>query len=119
MTSYEFGDVVLVAVSFTNGSGSKQRPAVIVSSPLFNAEHHDRIILPISSQARSTYETEWMLQNWKRAGLMGPSVLKPALTTLELSLIRRKLGHLGPSDLNALRELLKKILVLSEEPTKS
>jgi hypothetical protein len=37
-------------------------------------------------------------------------VLKPLLATVERSLVRRKLGHLEPEDLRALRGLLPSIL---------
>jgi mRNA interferase MazF len=112
MTSYEFGDVVLLEFPFTDGSGSKRRPAVVVSSALLHSENSDRIVLPISSQARPGFETEHGVQNWKRAGLLGPSVIKPAPTTVERSLINKKLGHLGNEDIEALRAQLRKILEL-------
>jgi mRNA-degrading endonuclease toxin of MazEF toxin-antitoxin module len=95
-----------------HGPAGRQRPALIVSSALFHIEHQDRIILPISSQVRPGRETEVAIGNWKRAELLGPSVVKPAPATLENGLISRKLGHLADPDLAAVRELLRKILVL-------
>jgi mRNA interferase MazF len=114
MTGYEFGDVVLMDMPFSDGSGSKTRPALIVSSALYHSEHSDRIVLPISSQARPSVETEVAIQNWKRAGLLWPSVVKPAPTTIERSLIGKKLGHLAPADIDAVRELLRKALSLED-----
>jgi mRNA interferase MazF len=37
-TGYSFGDVVLVPFPFTDQSGSKKRPAVIVSSADYQAQ---------------------------------------------------------------------------------
>lgn len=37
MTSYKFGDVVLVPFPFTDQSASKKRPAVVVSSSAYHA----------------------------------------------------------------------------------
>jgi len=50
--SYSFGDVVLVPFPFTNQSGAKKRPAVIVSSNAYNTKRRDLIILAITSQVR-------------------------------------------------------------------
>jgi mRNA interferase MazF len=112
MTSYEFGDVVLLSLPFTDASGSKRRPAVVVSSALLHSERADRIVLPISSQPRPTLETEAAIQNWKRAGLVGPSVIKPTPATAARNLIERKLGHLAEADIAAVRALLRKVLDL-------
>ena len=35
MTSFEFGDVVLVPLPFTDLEGSKKRPTVVVQPPVF------------------------------------------------------------------------------------
>jgi len=40
-TGYSFGDIVLVTFPFTDQSGIKKRPAVIVSSAAYNAPRRD------------------------------------------------------------------------------
>lgn len=50
--AHSFGEVVLVPFPFTDQSGTKKRPAVIVSSGGYNANRHDLIIMAITSQAR-------------------------------------------------------------------
>jgi mRNA interferase MazF len=46
MTSFRQGDVVLVPFPFTNQSGTKQRPAVIVSQESYNFANRDIILAP-------------------------------------------------------------------------
>ncbi len=53
MTAYNVGDVILVPFPFTDLQQSKQRPAVIVSSPGYHAERPDLILMAITSQVRS------------------------------------------------------------------
>jgi mRNA interferase MazF len=36
MTSFEFGQIVLVRFPFTGQHGSKQRPSVVISSSTYN-----------------------------------------------------------------------------------
>ncbi len=50
MTSYNFGDVVLVPFPFTDQTTNKKRPAVVISSDVYNAEYLDRILMGITSQ---------------------------------------------------------------------
>ena len=49
MTSYNFGDVVLVPFPFTDRTTNKKRPAVVISSEVYNAEYLDRILMGITS----------------------------------------------------------------------
>ena len=89
MTSYEFGDVVLVPFPFTDQSASKRRPAVVVSSTAYHADHSNLILMGISSQISALHRVgEVMISDWKAAGLIGPSVVKAVMTTVE-----RKAGY--------------------------
>jgi len=49
-------------------------------------------------------------RDWKEAGLLKTSTIKPILTTIEKSLIIRTLGELSHQDHIALRDALKIIL---------
>lgn len=53
-TSFEFGDIVLVAFPFTDQLGSKKRPAVVVSSATYNQQRPDVILMAGTSQVRQT-----------------------------------------------------------------
>ena len=110
-TSYEFGDVVLVAFPFTNQQGSKQRPAVVISSQAYNQNKPDVILMAITSQvkAKSTF-AETLIENWQSAGLLKLSIVKPVVFTVDSSLIRKVLGRLSDQDNNQLRLELNSIL---------
>jgi mRNA interferase MazF len=110
MTGSEFGDVLLVPFPFTDQSTTKRRPAVVVSSAAYHRERPDLVILAITSQARPGGFGEAAIAQWKEAGLLRPSVLKPVLATIERGLVLRKLGRLADPDRAALRQLLAEIL---------
>jgi mRNA interferase MazF len=108
---YAFGETVLVPLPFTDQSGAKKRPAVVISGKGYNAARRDVLIMAITSQVRSPLGFgEALVNDWQAAGLLKPSVLKPVLTTIEQSLVVRSMGNLSPADQNALRQILAHII---------
>lgn len=111
MTSYRFGDVVLVPFPFTDQSTSKKRPAVVVSSVAYHTNHINLILMGISSQVGASLRVgEVIVTDWKKAGLIGSSVVKAVMTTIERTLVIRKLGALSDTDRKAVGQALRLIL---------
>jgi len=107
----EFGDIVLVPFPFTSQTASKKRPAVVISSHEYNASRPDVVISAVSSQLRAPAAVgEVRIAEWKTAGLLKPSTIKPVFATVEQSLIIRKMGHLGAADTQFLRKALAAVL---------
>jgi mRNA interferase MazF len=83
-TDYEFGDVVLVAFPFTDQTTSKKRPAVIVSSPAYNRQRPDIILMAVTSQVRLPPPFgDIAITGWQSAGLIESSIIKPIFATVE------------------------------------
>ena len=109
--AYSFGDVVLVPFPFTDQSGTKKRPAVIVSKNRYNTLRRDLIIMAITSQVRTPLGFgESLVADWQTAGLIKPSVLKPVFTTIEQGLVARAMGRLAAADLRTLRAVLAQVI---------
>jgi mRNA interferase MazF len=105
--AYSFGDVVLVPFPFSDQSGAKKRPAVVVSASRYNASRPDLVIMAITSQIRPSLGfAEALVTEWQAAGLIKPSALKPVFTTIEQNLVVCTLGSLSVVDLRVLRENL-------------
>ena len=67
--------------------------------------------MAITCQQPSTlFVGEVQIQDWRGAGLLKPSVLKPILTTIDPALVLKKLRQLAPTDQAALRHALSTIL---------
>ena len=107
MTSYRFGDVVLVPFPFTDLEDIKKRPAVVISPQEYQEKRPDIILLAITSRipTQSDYG-ESIILNWKEAGLLKPSSLKPVLFTLEQTRILTQLGTLNAKDQDKLQNTL-------------
>lgn len=67
--------------------------------------------MAVTSQLRATpaFGEVW-IGDWKAAGLLKPSAIKPVLATLERALIIRQLGVLGAADQAALKKAIEAIL---------
>jgi len=110
MAGYEFGDIVLVPFPFTDQSATKKRPAVVVSSQAYHRERPDLLIMAVTSQLRPAAGIgEVSVRDWQGAGLLKPSAIKPVITTVERSLVIRRLGRLNDQDREALRRTLQAI----------
>lgn len=109
--AHSFGDVVLVPFPFTDQSGTKKRPAVIVSSGAYNTSRRDLVIMAITSQVRTPLGFgEALIADWQAAGLIKSSMLKPVLTTIEQGLVVRTMGALSVPDLRSLREAIAQVI---------
>ena len=108
---FSFGDVVLVPFPFTDQSGTKKRPAVVVSSIGYSANRRDIVIMAITSQVRQPLAFgEAMVAAWQAAGLIKASVLKPVFTTIEQRLVVRTMGALSAADVKTLREVVADVI---------
>ena len=102
-----FGDIILVPFPFTDQSSLKQRPAVVISTQSYNSQKPDVILMAITSQLRPVPSLgDVWISDWKTAGLLKPSAIKPVIATLEQSMVIRQLGTLSDADKNMLRSSL-------------
>lgn len=110
-SGFGFGDVLLVPFPFTDQSGTKKRPAVVVSSSSYNASRRDIVIMAITSQVRQPLAFgEAMIADWQTAGLIKASILKPVITTIEQALVIRTMGVLSAADAKTLREVVGDVI---------
>ncbi len=111
MTTYKFGDIILVPFPFTDQSTSKKRPAIVISSDNYNRYKPDIILIAVTSQVNATLQFgEVLINDWAGAGLLKSSLVKPIITTLEGNLVIRTLGKLQSPDLQALENILQQII---------
>jgi len=108
---FAFGDVVLVPFPFTDQSGAKKRPATVVSVAGYNTSRRDIVIMAITSRVRTPLGYgEAMVDDWRAAGLIKASVLKPVFSTIEQGLVLRVMGQLSAADLRTLHGLLRQVI---------
>ena len=109
MPSYSKNEVVLVRYPFSNLSGSKVRPAVVVNEPHVS---QDVIIVPLTSKVSSLLAGEFVLADWSKAGLNVPSAVKRGLFAVHQSLVAKSIGKLSDADAKSLENSLREWLGL-------
>ena len=111
-TTFEPGTVVLVRFPFTDLSGAKQRPAVVLSSKAHQRAGRDLVAAAVSGQrVEHPRPFDHVVEDWQGAGLLMPSLVRCGkLVTLERSAVRRPLGRLASGELEAVRKLVGEVL---------
>ena len=105
MTSFQPGDLVLVAFPYAGSAQAKRRPAVIV----LDTGDADVVVARVTTQQHQT-PNDVAIADWQGAGLLAPSVVRAhKLATIEKALIHRRLGRLPPADRRRLAAVLRQI----------
>jgi mRNA interferase MazF len=104
MTSYDSGEVVLIRYPFTDLTILKKRPAVILSPRIFHERYGDVVVMPLTSQREPLPTLE--LSQWRAAGLLRPTWVKPIIGTFSTNLIQKRLGTLSDDDVPCVRAAL-------------
>ncbi len=110
--NYKQGDIVLVKVIFSEGSGVKKRPALIISDKYYHNNRQEVIIAAITSNVERILPGDTKIKEWQQAGLKFPSLVTGIIQTLKIDIIEIKLGELSSPDFLKFQNNLKKLLGL-------
>lgn len=110
MTKYKCKDVVLVDVVFSDGSGVKKRPALVISSDEYHKSRREVLIAAITSNVHRVLCGDTKIKQWKEAGLIVPSLVTGIIQTIKGKLINRKLGVLEKEDFQKVQKNLNGVL---------
>jgi len=112
MTKYKCKDVVLVDVVFSDGSGIKKRPALVISSDEYHKSRQEVLIAAITSNVHRVLCGDTKIKQWKETGLIVPSLVTGIIQTITGKLINRKLGVLGKEDFKKVQKNLNRAIEL-------
>jgi mRNA interferase MazF len=110
MTKYKRGDIVLVDFGFSEGTGFKKRPALIISSDNYHKGRQEVIVVAITGNIKSALFGDTKIDKWKEAGLIYPSLVTGIIRTIKDSMITHKLGTLLQQDFQKVQKNLGKAM---------
>jgi mRNA interferase MazF len=109
MTSYEFGEIVLVDFPQSGSAQRKKRPALVV----LDIGDVDIVLAPITTRQRSG-QGDYRLRDWQLSGLLRESWVRLAkIACLEKNDITRRLGRLTNYDRDVVAKLWQTLYVFS------
>ena len=107
MISFKHGDVVLVKFIFSERTGFKRRPALVISSNVYHQNRQEVVIAAITSNVERMLTGDTKIKEWKKANLLFPSLVTSIIQTVKHEMIERILGQLSSEDLKTVQENLK------------
>ena len=110
MANFSRNDIILVRFPFSDLSGAKVRPAVVVNAP---HSSQDIFIVPLTSKTVPLLAGEFLLADWKAVGLNVPTAVKRGLYTVHQTLAIKTVGRLSPRNADQLQRSLREWLGLS------
>ncbi len=112
MIEFNRGDVVLINFIFSDESGVKLRPAVVISSNGYHRGRKEAILAAITSQVDRLLIGDHLIGDWKAAGLLFPSVATGIIRTEKHEMVSRMLGMMSVIDMQAIDNKLQVMLNL-------
>jgi mRNA interferase MazF len=109
MPSYSKNEIVLVRYPFSDLSSAKVRPAVVVNAPHMS---QDVLIVPLTSKTAGLLTGEFVLTDWKGAGLNVETAAKRGIFTIQEKLVLKRVGRLVTRDAEKLAASLREWLDL-------
>ncbi|MFB2892590.1 type II toxin-antitoxin system PemK/MazF family toxin [Aerosakkonemataceae cyanobacterium BLCC-F50] len=105
MENYQPGEVILLSYPFTDVTGVKLRPVLV----LLDTGDNDILVARITTKITHTLYDVQILE-FQVAGLLKQSVVRlHKVNTVEKSLINRRLGMLESSDWEKVRDKIRQI----------
>jgi mRNA interferase MazF len=110
MTSYSFGDILLLRFPYSDMGGIAKRPAFV----LYDSGDMDILVCRVTTQRHST-TADFDLNDWKSAGLLRRSHVRIAkMATLEKQVVERKLGKVSALDIAKAQKIVRRMFGLNE-----
>ena len=107
-------DLVLVNFLFSEETGSKHRPVLVLSSPEYHQRRQEAVVAAITSNTRRVLPGDHLMDNWEHAGLLLPSVVTGIIRTIKQGMVGRKLGRVSDKDMASVEVNLRSMLELPE-----
>ncbi len=112
MIVYNQGDVILVKFVFSEGTGYKKRPALVLSADNYHHNRQEVVIAAITSNIQRILVGDTKISHWQKANLLAPSLVAGIVQTIKGEMIERRLGILSKEDFQRVQKNLKVLLGL-------
>lgn len=106
------GDVAVAAFPYVDRKAIKGRPVLVLSRADRNEALGEAVVAMITTAARSQWPDDEPISDWVAAGLKGPSVVRPRLTSIANGLIATRIGALAEPDRDRAAKAVRSVVAL-------
>ena len=106
------GEVVLVRFVFSDESGAKRRPVVVLSTQAYHRGRQEAIVAAITSNVQRLLAGDHLIAGWQEAGLLFPSVATGIVRTVKQAMIERRVGWMPVEDMQGIQTRIRDALGL-------
>jgi mRNA interferase MazF len=103
---------VLIPFPFSDLTGRKARPVVVLSTRAYQRHMRDVMVGMLTSAPRMG-PFDYELLNWRDAGLYLPTWARAKLATLTSRMVLTRLGRLSDTDLHGVERVVRRALSLA------
>lgn len=106
------GDIFLLDTQFTDWSGSKIRPTVIMSTDAYHRGRKDVVGASLTTQLNRRLRGTYILADWANSGLDELSATSGQIVTTSRFRLGRRVGRVSARDLAGIERALRHIFGL-------
>ncbi|MDR9785815.1 MAG: type II toxin-antitoxin system PemK/MazF family toxin [Peptococcaceae bacterium MAG4] len=111
MTDYKPGDIIVVPFPFSDLSGVKKRPALVLAV----AEEKEIVCMMLTSVSKGSC-LEYPLADWKEVGLLKPTVARiHRIFTITVSSVLDKIGQIDHVEFKQILGELARYLIIGKK----
>jgi mRNA-degrading endonuclease toxin of MazEF toxin-antitoxin module len=103
-------DVVVVPFPFVDATRSKPRPALVLSSRVFNRANLHTVLAMITRAAHTRWPSDRPIEDLRPTGLRDSSVVRFKIFTLDNRILQRRIGQLSRDDARGWATVLRAVL---------
>ena len=105
------GEIATALFYFSDQTGAKRRPVLVVSSEDYNVTTQNAVVTAISSRSQKD-RYDYKIESWKTSGLKMPSKVRTGQLLAVSGALLQKIGTLSEEEYLEVRRLLADIMGL-------
>ncbi|MSP52994.1 MAG: type II toxin-antitoxin system PemK/MazF family toxin [Gammaproteobacteria bacterium] len=111
---YKPFSVVAVPFPFTDMDAHKKRPAIVISSELFQKHNKHVSLIMVTTAKNSEWYGDHEIQDLKATGLSVNSIVRQKIFTIDSRLVLKQIGKLSAKDVKAVQKAFHQAIKITD-----
>lgn len=111
---YKPFSIVVVPFPFTDANAQKKRPAIVISSELFQKHNQHISLMMVTTAKNSEWFGDYEIQDLKPTGLTVNSIIRQKIFTIDSRLVLKLIGKLATNDIKAVQKAFHQAVKIAD-----